>query len=215
MALATDSLLIEQSAGATGLLPLTAPADGTIDAGMVHAALEKSGVSHAYFIDLKTETNKLYRSYMHEAIVLALFGLLAMTILLALSLRSMTQLARVMVPLTTAVLSVAAILAGTGQQMTILHLIGLLLIVAVGSNYALFFAQSAHAGNSRSVTQITPNTLASLVFANATTVIGFGVLGFSTVPVLNAIGITVGIGVVLALLFSAIFSSGLSVREDA
>ncbi len=218
MALATDSLLIEQPAGATGLLPLTAPANGAIDAGLVRAALEKSGISHishAYFIDLKAETNKLYRGYMHEAIVLALCGLMAMTILLALSLRSLTQLTRVMVPLITAVLSVAAILAATGQQMTILHLIGLLLIVAVGSNYALFFAQSIRVGNSHSAAQITPNTLASLVFANVTTVIGFGVLGFSTVPVLNAIGITVGIGVVLALLFSAIFSSGLSVREDA
>ena len=215
MALATDSLLIEQPSGSTGLLPLTASADGTIDAGLVRAALEKSGVGHAYFIDLKTETNKLYRGYMHEAIVLALCGLFAMTVLLAFSLRSMTQLTRVMVPLITAVLSVAAILAGTGQQMTILHLIGLLLIVAVGSNYALFFAQSTGVGNSHAVAQITPNTLASLVFANVTTVIGFGVLGFSTVPVLNAIGITVGIGVVLALLFSAIFSSRLSVREDA
>lgn len=221
MALATDSLLIERSDGASGLLPLTASGDNGIDVGMIHAALEKSGVKQAYFIDLKTESDKLYRGYMHEAIMLALCGLAAMTILLAFSLRSLAGLMRVMVPLITAVLAVAAILAITGQRMTILHLIGLLLIVAVGSNYALFFAQSSMANavamksDGKNQVGIKPTTLASLVFANITTVIGFGVLGFSTVPVLNAIGITVGIGVVLALLFSAMFYVDASAKGTA
>lgn len=212
MALATDSLLIERENGASGLLPLTASGNG-IDAAMIHAALQKSRVTQAYFIDLKNESDKLYRGYMHEAILLALCGLAAMTILLGFSLRSLAGLMRVMVPLVTAVLAVAAILALTGQRMTILHLIGLLLIVAVGSNYALFFAQSSMPDTDGLKTgdtaaqAIKPTTLASLVFANATTVIGFGVLAFSAVPVLNAIGITVGIGVVLALLFSAMFST--------
>ena len=40
----------------------------------------------------------------------------------------------------------------------------------------------------------------------STTVIGFGVLAFSRVPVLQAIGATVGPGAVLALLFSAILA---------
>jgi predicted exporter len=219
MALATDSLLIERKDGASGLLPLTAAGSNGIDADMIHAALAKSGVQQAYFIDLKNESDKLYRGYMHEAILLALCGLAAMTILLGLSLRSFTGLIRVMVPLITAVLAVAAILALTDQRMTILHLIGLLLIVAVGSNYALFFAQSAminaagSKNDAKDVNTIKPTTLASLIFANITTVIGFGVLGFSTVPVLNAIGITVGIGVVLALLFSAMLSGNASERE--
>ena len=83
--------------------------------------------------------------------------------------------------------------------MIILHLIGLLLIAAVGSNYALFF-------NTGAGKAIAPHTLASLLFANMTTVIGFGLLAFSQVPVLHAIGITVGPGAVMALLFSAVFA---------
>ena len=35
-------------------------------------------------------------------------------------------------------------------------------------------------------------------------VVGFGILAFSSVPVLNAIGATVGPGAILALLFSAV-----------
>jgi peptidoglycan/xylan/chitin deacetylase (PgdA/CDA1 family) len=44
----------------------------------------------------------------------------------------------------------------------------------------------------------------SLIFAAVTTMIGFGLLAFSSVPVLNAIGSTVGLGAALALSFSAI-----------
>ncbi len=216
MALATDSLLIERNGETSALMPLTAAGEQPIDTALIQQALQQSGVQHAYFIDLKTETGKLYGSYMQEAIMLALCGLFAMTMLLGLKLRSLVALTRVMVPLITAVLAVAAILALTGQRMTILHLIGLLLVVAVGSNYALFFAQpptvpakDPHTGVETATPQIKPSTLASLVFANITTVIGFGVLGFSSVPVLNAIGITVGIGVVLALVFAAIFSSSM------
>jgi predicted exporter len=40
--------------------------------------------------------------------------------------------------------------------------------------------------------------------------IGFGLLAFSKVPVLHAIGLTVGVGAMLALAFSAILS-----RRDA
>ena len=50
----------------------------------------------------------------------------------------------------------------------------------------------------------TPLTLASLVIANASTVIGFGLLSFSQVPVLVALGTTVAPGTFLALLFAAI-----------
>ncbi|MDQ7968529.1 MAG: MMPL family transporter [Oxalicibacterium faecigallinarum] len=222
MALATDSLLIEQQDETTALLPLTANADDhLIDAALMRSELEKSGVKEAYFIDLKIETDKLYSGYMREAVLLALCGLAAMTVLLGFSIRSAGGLARVMVPLITAVLSVAAFFMLTGERMTILHLVGLLLIVAVGSNYALFFAQppttvvtDPETGAQEVVAQIKPTTLASLIFANLTTVIGFGVLGFSSVPILSAIGKTVGIGVILALVYSAVFSSMLHSKSS-
>ncbi|MES2537724.1 MAG: MMPL family transporter [Pseudomonadota bacterium] len=214
MALATDSLLIQQPAGATGLLPLTAAAGKAIDLELIRSALEKSGVKQAYFIDLKTETDKLYRGYVQEALILSLCGLAAMLILLAFNLRSARRVLNVATPLLAAVIVVAAMLALFGQRMTILHLIGLLLTAAVGSNYALFFDQPNKekraddpAGQTPASHRIQPNTLASLAFANITTVLGFGLLGISSVPVLNAIGVTVGPGAILALLFAAVFSS--------
>jgi predicted exporter len=74
------------------------------------------------------------------------------------------------------------------------------LIVAVGSNYALFFDRPTQLDASHQ------RMLASLLIANATTVIGFGVLAFSHVPVLHALGATVAPGAWLALIFSALLS---------
>ena len=82
----------------------------------------------------------------------------------------------------------------------IIALVGLLLVVAVGSNYALFFDRADPDA------PISPRTLASMLFANLTTVAGFGVLAFSSVSLLQALGITVAPGVMLALAYSAIFA---------
>jgi len=46
------------------------------------------------------------------------------------------------------------------------------------------------------------------VIADLCTVVGFGVLSFSAIPVLHGIGLTVAIGACLSLLFGAILSVG-------
>ena len=108
---------------------------------------------------------------------------------------------RTVTPLLLAVLTVAAALALCGRQLTILHLVGMLLIVAVGSNYSLFFDRPRAA--SREAAHL---MLASLAIANATTVSAFGVLAFSSVPVLQALGSTVAPGALLAFVFSALLA---------
>jgi len=123
-------------------------------------------------------------------------------------LRSALRVARVLAPLVLSVCLVAAGLAVSGVQLTILHLVGLLLIVAVGSNYALFFDRQASSGDRGSEAL----TLASLIIANAGTVMGFGLLSFSQVPVLVALGTTVAPGAFLALLFAALLSPRRSSR---
>lgn len=214
MAMAVDALLIQQDRHWSALLPLTAPLAGNmagnIDAALVSAALGKTSLdaaAHAkvLFVDLKTESNHLYAGYLHEAIMLSLAGLLAIIGLLLLALRSPMRVMAVIAPLAAAVLTVTAGLALCGQPLIILHLIGLLLIVAIGSNYALFFDQRDAVGQKPDYA-LSPRTFASLLFANVATVLGFGLLAFSSVPVLQAMGVTVAPGVILALIFSAIFA---------
>lgn len=210
-ALALDSLLYRRGSGWNAVLPLTAPSGQPAGIGIlaapVRAALAMAGQPNALLVDLKAESDHLYQGYLREAIMLSLAGLAGVALLLLFSLRSPPAVIRVMLPLLGAVVTVVAGLALCGQRLTILHLVGLLLIVAVGSNYALFFNKPGGAAGTRPAPGITPQTLASLVFANLTTVAGFGLLGFSQVPVLQAIGTTVGPGAVLALIFSAVFAS--------
>ncbi len=204
LALAVEAMLIHTDHGVRALLPLRAPApDALIDGARVRAALgaaaRADGGAQPLFLDLKHESDALYAGYLHEAISLALAGVGAVVIILLLFLRSVRKVARVVLPLAAAVLVVTAGLALAGKQLILLHLVGLLLIVAVGSNYTLFFI----GGDGEPPA---PRTLASLLFANLTTVAGFGLLGLSEVPVLQAIGLTVGPGAVLALLFSAMLA---------
>jgi predicted exporter len=201
MAMAVDALLMQRGTQWSALLPLTAPPGTEIDAARIRAALNAAAVPNTIFVDLKTESNNMYSGYLHEAIVLSLGGLAAIIVLLAFALRSVRRLVPVIVPLAAAVLTVAAGLALAGQQLTLLHLVGLLLVVAVGSNYALFFD-----GPDDVAKAVAPRTLASMLLANTTTVAGFGLLAFSKVSILKAMGMTVAPGVVLALVYAAIFA---------
>jgi predicted exporter len=198
LSLAVDSLLLERPQGWTVLMPLRAPAgDVPLDPARIQAALAGSG---ALFVDIFGESSHLYQAYLDEAILLSLAGSLAIVLLMAVVLRQPGRLVRVLIPLLATELIVMAGLALTGQRLTLLHLVGMLLIVAVGSNYALFFDRAdSNPGDD-------PRTVASLVLANLATVIGFGALAFSPVPVLKAIGITVGPGAVLTLMLAAMLA---------
>lgn len=200
MAMAMDAMLVQQDGRWTSLLPLTALENGSIDTGKLQAAIKQAQLANVLFIDLKAESDRMYAGYLDEAIVLSLAGLVAILLLLLLVLRSVARVAAVIAPLAASVLLVTAGLALAGQQLIILHLVGLLLVVAIGSNYALFFDQSD------SDQTIAPRTFASLLVANVATVLGFGLLAFSSVPVLQALGITVAPGVILALMLSAVFA---------
>lgn len=206
LALAVDTLLLPRPAGWSVLLPVRPPpGEGlrALDADALRSALAGSG---ALFIDMKSELDALYAHYLNEARLLALAGLAAIVGLLAVALRSPRRVLAVVAPLLLAVLVVTASLHLAGQRLQLLHLIGMLLIVAIGSNYALFFERLG------SRLHHEPRAVASLLVACLTTAIGFGTLATSQVPVLQALGITVGPGAVLALLFSACFAASPSPR---
>lgn len=201
LGLGFDAMILHQTDRWNAMLPLHAAAGGPpdIDTGRVQAALYGAGVNEARVLNLKSESDSLYANYVSQAIRLTTAGFAAIVVLLACMLRSLKRAARVLAPLLLAVLVVMAALTVAGIELTILHLVGLLLIVAVGSNYALFF--DAHGVGAAAQEQ--PLTLASLLIANVCTVAGFGILCFSHVPVLESLGETVAPGALLALLFSA------------
>lgn len=202
LGLAVDALILQRDGYWSVLLPLHPLPDSQVQGLPVARIRTALAPTEALFIDMKGEFDALYDAYLTEAQRLSLLGVAAIALLLALSLRSARQLRHVLLPLAMAVPLVMASLHLLGERLHLLHLIGLLLIVAVGSNYALFFSQNHQ--------QEAPDeeTLTSLLVANLTTAIGFGTLALSSVPVLHAIGVTVGPGAILALLLAAMFAPG-------
>jgi len=202
-AAALDGMLHAAPDGTWTAVVALRPAAGasTIDASRVRASLAGVG-GGKLFIDLKVEIDSLYRAYFERAIVVSGIGFVAIVLLLAAALRDRMRVARVMLPLAAGVMVVAAGHALARVPLTLMHLIGLLLVVAIGSNYALFFDRLPPYGDPAA-----HRTLASLATANATTVAAFGVLAFSTIPVLHAIGSTVAAGAFVTLAFAAALSA--------
>lgn len=222
---ALQTLLLPREGGWAALLPLRLPdtlapegiarLQAAVDqalAGAPEEAAAKTAADAPFFLDLDAQTAALFGQYLDEALLFTSLGAAAILAVLAAALRSARALLRVLPPLAAAVLLVMAAHALAGTPLTLLHLIGLLLIVAVGSNYALFFNQNISGTQSEGGSAA---ALASLALANVSTLIGFGVLGLSQVPVLHAIGATVGPGALLALLLSMSWSARQPPRRDA
>ncbi|MEO8921834.1 MAG: transporter, partial [Caldimonas sp.] len=198
LATAVDALLLRGDAIRPwrALLNLQ-PVDGRpIDAPRLRAAL--AGMGGVQLVGIKVELDALYARYLHQAMWQAGLGALAVIALLAIYLRHARRLVSVLQPLVAAMLIVLGVLAASGTALGILHLVGLLLTMAIGSNYALFFDHLRRR-------DVEEDTLASLLLANLTTVISFGLLATSRIPVLQAVGEVVAPGTLLCLIFSAAF----------
>ena len=195
LGLRLDSLLFARPPGWVALLPLRGVAEPESLAKTV-AAWGEPGVT---FLDLKRESDRLLAHYRDEALTLALLGVVAIVVLLAVSLRGVRRVLAVVVPLAGAVVVTAGLLS-LGGRLSIFNLFGLLLVVAVGSNYCLFFERQ------RLDAPEAARVVASLALANLCTVIGFGVLAGSRIPVLHGIGTTVALGALLSLIFAAVFA---------
>ncbi len=197
LASAVDALLLhgDTTRPWRALLNLQPAAGRPIDAAQVRNAI--AGVAGAQLVGIGAELGALYARYLRQAMWQAGLGALAVVALLALHLRDARRLARVLQPLAAATLVVLAVLAASGAALGILHLVGLLLTIAIGSNYALFF------DHLRRQDAVDVDTLASLALANLTTVISFGLLATSGIPVLRAVGEVVAPGTLLCLVFSA------------
>ncbi|HET7868393.1 MAG TPA: MMPL family transporter, partial [Burkholderiaceae bacterium] len=176
------------------------------DLGKLRTAL--ADLPGTQVVNIGDELAGLYSRYLHEALLQALLGALAVCLLLAAYLRDGRRLLRLAQPIVAAVLIVLAVMSAQGMALGILHLVGLLLTVAIGSNYALFFDQirsQQDAQPAGTPLVLDNDMLASLALANLTAVVSFCLLAFSSIPALFAVGQLVAPGILLSLLLSAAF----------
>ena len=197
LASALDALLLPGDATRPwrALVNLQANDASPLDVERVRAAI--ADLPGARIVAVKAELDAIYARFLRAAEWQAALGAVAVALLLAAHLRSARRLVAVALPLAAATLVVLAALSLAGTALGILHLVGLLLTVAIGSNYALFFDHLKERGSADA------DTLASLLLANLTTVASFALLASSRIPVLQAVGIVVAPGALLSLVFSA------------
>jgi predicted exporter len=174
-----------------------APLHGVADPIRVGAAIAALGPPGARLVDLHHETDRLLLIFQREATALAVIGSLAIVAVLLVGLRSLPRAARVVIPLAAAVLVTAALLSLGSGRLSIFMIFGFLLIVAVGSNYCLFFERSENE------VAVQRRSVASVALANLCTVSAYGLMSCSRIPVLHDIGMTVAIGTLLSLFFAA------------
>lgn len=193
-----DSLLVQHDGAWQAMIPLhpgNSPPPQSSELG-----LDTPGMSSPIILDLVQETHALFDHYRQRILQISGWGLLAIIILLRGVLGSWSRTVRVMAPLLAAVLVDVGLLRWAGVALTLLHLVGLLLVVAIGSNYALFFESTAINTTRPRGSRIN----LSLLVANLTTVGSFGILALSPVLVLSALGSTVSLGTFLCFLFAAV-----------
>jgi predicted exporter len=186
-----------------------APLRDVTDPAAVARAIAAAGLPGAAFVDLNQQSDQLLRRFQREASLLAIFGTAGILILLLAGLRPARRVIAVAAPLAAAVLITAALLTLGGSKLTIFEMVGFLLIVAVGSNYCLFFERTAPDAQSWR------RAIASVMLANLCTVSAYGLMAFSNIPVLHDIGKTVALGTFLSMVCAAIFNAPKIAGETA
>jgi predicted exporter len=181
---------------ASGWRALIAPV-GLDDAEALAAFLDRNGVP-ARVVDLAEGSRAMVAAWRQEAGVSLGIAAACIALLLLLRLRRPRETLAVMLPPASAVLVTAATMSQFDGGLTIVHLVGLLLVAGIGLDFALF---------SRSFRK-DPPALAKSRRAIATCALSTGgvffVLGQSTIGMLEMLGLTVALGILLSWLFSRI-----------
>lgn len=172
------------------------PLSGVRHTAAIAQALRQAAIPGVHFVAMHTALRQLLRSYRRALLRHSLLAAGLMLAVIAWGLRSVKGALRILGPMMAAVLVTAAVLVEVGLRLTLLNVVALLLIAGLGMGYALFLGPGLLADR---------RPLAPWMCA-ATTISGFGVMAATPVAMLATVGLTVSIGALLALLFTAAWS---------
>jgi predicted exporter len=169
---------------AVGFVP-----DKTDFSAMRELAAEFAGV---HWMDPVDDISKLFQEYRQKTSELMLFAYSAIAFLLCWRYRP-AQAFRVLLSPALAAWITLGILGYAGVAINLFHVLALLLVLGVGIDYSIFFAESRTHRDS---------TMLAIVLSTITTLLSFGLLSLSETAAIRSFGIVVSLGMVCALLFS-------------
>ena len=191
-----DSLIFEQGRSWTAIVPLR----GVADREQLAAVVRSWNMPVVTYVDLKEESNRLMTAYRDRTSVIVVCGLFVIGVVLTVGLKSVSLLGPIMFPILSALAVVAAVLNLSGESLSLFHIASFLLVIGLGLDYALFFnrLEGSEEGRLR--------TLYGLLVCSTTTILVFGLLASSSIPVLHAIGMTAALGSFCCLLFAGMMA---------
>jgi predicted exporter len=196
-----SSLLFRSSESWASVIPLVGLRDSSALADWAHTA-----GPDVHFLDQRVLARDLMTRFREEGLSRAVWSAAIIVLVLAAALRSPRRMVRVLLPIILAAVLDLSLLIVMGDRISLFHLVGLLLAMGAGVDYSLFFNRFTGALHDHR------RTLHALLMCAATTVVLFGILAWSEIPVLQAIGRTVAIGVSASLLFALLMAERISDR---
>ncbi|MEZ2418414.1 MMPL family transporter [Luteibacter sp. RCC_6_2] len=161
---------------------------GVHDASAIAAAVASAG-ANARLLDLKDASESLVAEYRTRILHALLAATLLLLVTITLALRSVRRAWHVLAPMTLATFLVLAVERVVGIPISLFHLVALILAAGLGLHYALFFERDT--GDPAEQRR----TLHATVVCVISALLVFGMLAWSSIPVLRAIGLTVSLGV--------------------
>jgi predicted exporter len=169
------------------------------DASAVSSLAQRAG-SDVTLLDLRQASESLVEHQRQRILWCLAISAVLLVVVVSVALRKASRVRRVLAPMALTTLIIVTVLHAAGVSLNLFHLISLVLAAGLGLDYALFFE---HASEDPAVQR---RTLHAVIVCSLATVLVFALLALSTLPVLQAIGTTVAIGVVsnfvLALLLT-------------
>lgn len=164
-------------------------------------------------LDMKGAAESLVATYRKRILQALLVAGVLLIVTIAVSLRSLRRAWHVLAPMTLATFLVLAVERVAGVEISLFHLVAMMLAGGLGLHYALFFERDGADPAERR------RTLHATVVCAVSALLVFGMLAWASIPVLRAIGLTVSLGVAfhfcLSVLMAAPASSAVAKEGSA
>lgn len=196
LGLKVNALLSERQGRWIAIVPLR----GVSDRSKLRTLAAESASQSVLYLDMKEESNSLVSAYRHRTVILVGAGIVIIGLLLLIDTRDVQMVLRILVPIGCAIIVVSACLHAFGERLSLFHIASFLLVIGLGLDYALFFNRRHGTETERD------RTIYGLLVCSTTTILVFGVLMTSHIPILKAIGTTACLGSLCCMLFGAVMA---------
>ncbi|MCW8344832.1 MMPL family transporter [Vibrio sp. ZSDZ65] len=143
------------------------------------------------YLNKAEEVSELFGQYRIKIMELLALAIFAIAVILVWR-YDIKRAIRILLPSLIACLAGLAVTAATGSELNLFNLLALVLIIGIGIDYTLFFAEQ----------QRCHSTLLAITLSAITTLLSFGLLSLSDTHAIHSFGITVLTGIFIAWLLS-------------